>query len=68
MQHRQGPTQRAKITSDRQIFETHANSTIPTTKVARTDAPVTVPALACPPGTPHAQPAPPTALSKLSCE
>ena len=68
MLQRQGPTERAKIASDRRIFGYMRMCTVPTTKTARIDAPVASPALGCTPSTPHDRPAPLAALSKPSCE
>ena len=43
-------------------------SAVPTTKMAGIGAPVAAPALGCTPTTPHDQPAPLDAPSKLTCE
>ena len=67
LQH-QGPTEHAKIASDRQIFGRTQICAVATTKMAKIGAPVAAPVLGCTPSSPHGQPTPLAALSKLSCE
>ena len=64
----QGPTQSAKIASDRRILRCMQIWAVATTKMAKTGAPVAAPSLSCTPSTPQDQPAPLATLSKLSCE